>query len=69
MGCPLPLALVLIAERFGGFPWEVERADAERVQYYLNVIGIEGEAHEAMDDLKPDEKLVKYWGDDGTKRT
>lgn len=62
VGCPMPLAYVYIGERFGLAPWDIEAADADRVQYYLNVIGIEGEARADLDGLEPDEAM--HWEDD-----
>lgn len=53
---------MLIAERFGGWPWEIEDAPADRVQYYLNLLGAEGEYKEALHGLGPDEPM--HWEDE-----
>ncbi len=59
VGCPWPLALVHLAERFGKWPWELEQEPTDKVRHYLAVMGIEGEAKAAMDGLKPDEPFVR----------
>lgn len=59
MGCPWPLALVHLAERFGKWPWELEDQPADKVRRYLAVMGIEGEAKAAMDGLRPDEAFYR----------
>lgn len=62
-GCPLPLALCIIGERFGTPPWEIERAPADRVEFYLNVLAAEGEAHEIYDGAPAGEDVI--WFDGG----
>ena len=59
VGCPLPLAMVLIGERFGIPPWEIEQAPADRVTFYLNVMSAEATTHELVDDLPNDETLIR----------
>ncbi len=49
-----------LAERFGRWPWELEDQPADRVRWYVAVLGIEGEARAAMDGLKPDEPFVRF---------
>lgn len=55
MPCPFPLLFIQLAERFGGWPWDVEREPADRVLYYLKVMGVQGEARAALAGLEPDE--------------
>jgi hypothetical protein len=55
----LPLAFVLLAERFGGWPWDIENAPADRVEYYLAVIGAEGEAHADHAGLSDGEEVYR----------
>lgn len=59
VGCPLPLAFVLLGERFGGWPWEIENAPADRLAYYLAVIGAEGEAHGDHAGMEPGEEVYR----------
>jgi hypothetical protein len=56
--CPLPLAHVLIAERFGGWPWDLEQAPADRVAYYFAIMAAEAEAHHDHEGLG-DEELIR----------
>lgn len=63
VGCPIDLALVLIAERFGGYPWEIEDAPADRVEWYMSVMGAESEGHRMFDDIPPDEAFVLFMDD------
>lgn len=60
--CPLPLAYMYTGERYGLAPWVIEDAPADRVAYYLNLMGIEGQAKADMDGLKPDEPM--FWEDE-----
>lgn len=55
----MPYALVLIGERFGVPPWELEQAPSDRVRYYMTLLGIEGEARGAMEGLSPDEEFYR----------
>lgn len=55
----MPFALVLVGERFGVPPWELEQAPSDRVRYYMNLLGIEGDARGAMDGLSPDEEFYR----------
>jgi hypothetical protein len=57
--CPLPLAFVLLGERFGGWPWELEQAPLDRVNYYLAVMAAEAEAHQDHDGLSGDETVIR----------
>lgn len=52
-----------LAERFGKWPWELETEPADRVRYYLAVMGAEGEAKAAMDGLKPEESFYRLEDD------
>lgn len=58
-GCPALYANVLIGERFGRFPWEVEDAPLDRYLVYRNVLGIEAEIKGLLEGLEPDEPLVR----------
>ena len=64
MGKPLPMpyAYVLIGERFGLAPWDIEDAPADRVQFYLNLLGAEGEFKGDLAGLEPHEPM--YWEDE-----
>lgn len=57
--CPLPLAHVLIAERFGQWPWSIEGEPADRVAYYLAVMAAEAEAHQDHAGLDGDEEIIR----------
>jgi hypothetical protein len=50
---------VLLAERFGGWPWDIEDAPADRVTHYLAVIGAEGEAHADHAGLSDGEEVYR----------
>jgi len=50
---------VLIAERFGQWPWSIEDAPADRVAYYLAIMGAEAEAHQDHDGLSGDEEIIR----------
>lgn len=43
-------------------PWDVEDAPADRVLFWMQVMGVEGEVAQAREGMKPDEELV--WEDD-----
>lgn len=58
-GTPWPQAAIHLAERFGKWPWELEDQPTDRVLYYTRIMGIESEAREAMDGLKPDEPFYR----------
>lgn len=49
----MPYALVLVAERFGALPWELEDAPTDRLLYYFNVLGVEGETKQWLDSMSP----------------
>ena len=57
--CPLPLAHVLIAERFGQWPWAIESEPADRVAYYLAVMAAEAGAHQDHAGLDGDEEIIR----------
>jgi hypothetical protein len=59
---PLEYAYVHVAERFGGWPWDIEEAPADSVQKYLNLLGAEGEYKGDLAGLEPDEAM--FWEDD-----
>lgn len=59
MGCPLPLAFVFMAERFGGWPWELEDVPIDKLYYYMNVIGAEGKVRSQLEGLPDDEPLLR----------
>lgn len=50
---------MLVAERFGVLPWVLEEEPADRVAYYFNLMGIEGEARTAMHGLDPEEEFYR----------
>lgn len=50
---------MLVGERFGIPPWELEDAPHDRVRYYMAIMGIEAEARGAMDGLSPDEEFYR----------
>jgi hypothetical protein len=60
---PLEYALVLLGERFGVPPWELERSpDGARILKYLNLIGL---AEGIKFDLEPlGYDGVMFWDDD-----
>lgn len=51
---------MLIAERFGKWPWELDDAPADRFTLMMNVLGIQGEARAAMHGLEPNEPLYYF---------
>jgi hypothetical protein len=57
--CPLPLAHVLLGERFGQWPWSIEQAPADRVAYYLAIMSAEAEAHQDHAGLDGDEEIIR----------
>lgn len=59
VGCPPLYANVLIAERFGRFPWEVEDAPLDLFLRYRAVLAAEAEARALLDGLEPDEPLIR----------
>jgi hypothetical protein len=52
--------MVLIGERFGVPPWEVEEAPSDRLEYFLGILGIEGEYKGLMAGLDPGEAFIEY---------
>lgn len=58
-GCPRELAYVYLGERFGKWPWELEDQPADRVQYYMAVLGAEAEAHQDHEGLEPGENIIR----------
>lgn len=63
MPCPTPYANVIIAERFGVLPWQLEQEPLDRVLYYFGILAIEGEMHGALEGLSHEEPLI-IEGDD-----
>ncbi|HET7183003.1 MAG TPA: hypothetical protein VFI15_12295 [Candidatus Limnocylindrales bacterium] len=63
VGCPPLYANVLIGERFGRFPWEVEDAPLDRYLIYRAVLAAEAEARALLDGLDPDEPLIRGYGE------
>lgn len=57
--CPLLYANVMLAERFGCLPWELEDAPLDQYRKYLSVLAIEGEVKGLLADLEPDEPLIR----------
>lgn len=62
VGCPMPLAHIFLGERFGKWPWELEDQPADKVQFYMNVIGAYNEAQADMRGLKEHQPM--YWFED-----
>ena len=60
MGCPLDYAYVLLAERFGQWPWSIEGEPGDRVWYYINVMGEEAKARLEVDGLSADEEVITF---------
>jgi hypothetical protein len=56
--CPRDYAFVLMAERFGKWPWEIEEAPIDRVLYYLGILGVEGEVGQSLSKLKPGAQVI-----------
>lgn len=61
--CPAIYANVVVAERFGHFPWELEDAPLDRLLLYFNVLGVEAETMAALDGLSREEPLI-FEGED-----
>jgi len=59
---PMEYAYIVVAERFGGWPWDIEDAPADRVARVFNLLGAEGEYKQALAGLEPDEPM--FWEDD-----
>jgi hypothetical protein len=59
VGCPTLYAHVLLAERFGRWPWELRHEPADEVTRYLAVIGAEGQARDLLDGLSDTDSLVR----------
>lgn len=55
----MPMVYVLLGERFGKWPWEIEGEPADRVRYYLNVLAAEAEARSLVEGLGTDEPLIE----------
>lgn len=58
----MPLALDFLAQRWGTTPWDLEDAPADRLQFYMNVVGAYNEAQADMAGLN--ERQPMYWMDD-----
>jgi len=48
-----------MAERFGGWPWELEDVPIDKLYYYMNVIGAEGKVRSQLEGLPDDEPLLR----------
>lgn len=59
VGCPWPLAAVILGERFGKWPWELDDEPADKVRYYAAIMGIQAEARSALAGLDPDEPFFR----------
>lgn len=53
------MAALLLAERFGKWPWELDEQPTDKVLHYMAIMGVQGEARTAMDGLKPDEPFYR----------
>ena len=58
----MPLAFDIMAQRWGIPPWELEQAPADRVLWYMAVVGIYNEAQADLEGLPADQEM--YWEDD-----
>lgn len=56
--CPPDWRNVILAERFGCLPWELEEADFERAWHYIRLLGVEGRMSKLLADLPNDEPLI-----------
>jgi hypothetical protein len=61
-GCPFPLALDFLAQRWGVPPWQLEEAPADKVLWYMAVVGIYNEAQADMEGMSEHEAM--FWEDD-----
>lgn len=59
MSCPGEYANVLLGERFGHWPWDIEDAPADRVYFYTRLLGIEGQAARHLERLPRGERSIK----------
>jgi hypothetical protein len=59
IGCPQDYADVLIAERFGGWPWSLKDAPADDYYRFMRLMGLEAEIKGALMGLEPDEEFIR----------
>lgn len=59
---PMEYAYVCVAERFGGWPWDIPEAPADSVARCLNLLAAEGEFKSDLAGLEADEPM--FWEDD-----
>ena len=59
---PLEYAYVVIGERFGLAPWDIEEAPADRVGFYLHLLGAEGEIRGDLAGFDPEDTI--FWEDE-----
>ena len=65
MACPIDYAFVLMGERFGRLPWEIEEAPNAQLAKYINILGIEGEIKGLLAGAEPGEEIfLEGWDDD-----
>jgi hypothetical protein len=57
VNCPPEARTLMLAERFHVPPWEVENAPADRVLFWIQVMGIEGQVSADREGMAPDEIL------------
>lgn len=55
---------MVLADRWGGKPWEYEDAPADVKLRYLALLAVESEHGKAAAGLSPDEPLIE-WDDEG----
>jgi hypothetical protein len=66
VGCPRLLFDVLAARQFGCLPWEVRFGRGYRAPVfvqvrYMRVLQYEAETQRVLEDLPPDEPLIREW--------
>lgn len=62
VSCPMPLAIDILAQRWGVPPWDIEQAPTDRLLWYMGIVGVYNEAVADMEGLGERESM--YWMDD-----
>lgn len=58
---PFELVLDQLCERYGGWPWQLQREPADDVLRYLNILGRKAHWENEVADLEPGD--VMFWED------